>query len=68
MRHLFARTPVVRVEAGTEVGHVAERRALERAGIVHEGILRQAVLRDGRWRDMAVYSVLRSEADSAPPG
>jgi RimJ/RimL family protein N-acetyltransferase len=61
-RYLFDHTPAVRVEAGTETGNVAERRALERAGYVHEGTLRQAVLRDGAWRDIAVYSILRSEA------
>jgi RimJ/RimL family protein N-acetyltransferase len=66
--HLFAHTPAVRVEAATETGHVAERRALERAGFVHEGTLRRAVFRDGDWRDVAVYSVLRSETDvPAPP-
>lgn len=60
--HLFTHTPAVRVEACTETGHVAERRALEHAGFVHEGTLRQALFRDGEWRDMAVYSILRSEA------
>jgi RimJ/RimL family protein N-acetyltransferase len=66
-RYLFAQTPAVRVEAGTETGNVAERRALEHAGFVHEGTLRQAVLRDGAWRDIAVYSILRSEAEEPPP-
>src|SRR4051812_2113890 len=40
-RYLFAQTAAVRVEAGTETGNVAERRALEHAGFVHEGTLRQ---------------------------
>jgi RimJ/RimL family protein N-acetyltransferase len=66
-RHLFAQTPAVRVEAGTETGNIAERRALERAGFVHEGTLRQAVLREGAWRDIAVYSILRSEAEEPTP-
>jgi RimJ/RimL family protein N-acetyltransferase len=60
-RHLFTHTSAIRVEAGTETGNVAERRALERAGFLQEGTLRQAVLRGGEWRDMAVYSILRSE-------
>jgi RimJ/RimL family protein N-acetyltransferase len=62
--HLFTHTPAVRVEAGTETGNVAERRALEHAGFVHEGTLRQAMQRDGVWRDIAVYSILRSESES----
>jgi RimJ/RimL family protein N-acetyltransferase len=66
-RYLFAKTPAVRVEAGTEIGNIAERRALERAGFVHEGTLRQAVLREGAWRDIAVYSILRSEAEGPFP-
>ena len=48
--HLFTHTPAVRVEAGTKTGNVAERRALERSGLVHEGTLRQAAQRDGAWR------------------
>jgi RimJ/RimL family protein N-acetyltransferase len=65
--YLFARTPAVRVEAGTEIGNVAERRALEHAGFIYEGTLRQAVLREGAWRDIAVYSILRSEAEGPTP-
>jgi RimJ/RimL family protein N-acetyltransferase len=63
VHYLFAHTPAVRVEAGTETGNVAERQALKRAGFVHEGTLRKAVFRDGEWRDTAVYSVLRSEVE-----
>ena len=62
VQYLFKHSPAVRIEAGTETGNAAERRALERAGFVHEGTLRQAVFRDGDWRDMAVYGILRSEA------
>ena len=64
VQYLFQHTPAVRVEAGTEVDNVAERTALERAGFRHEGTLRQACFRDGRWRDMTVYSVLRSDLDA----
>ena len=64
VRYLFQHTAAVRVEAGTEAGNTAERIALERAGFRHEGTLRQACFRDGQWRDMTVYSVLRSELGS----
>jgi RimJ/RimL family protein N-acetyltransferase len=59
--YLFAHTPVHRIEAGTEVGNVAEQRALERVGFTREGVLRGLVWRDGAWRDSVVYSILRSD-------
>lgn len=61
-RHLFATTAANRVEADTDVDNVAEQRALERAGFRREGILRQAQYRGGRWHDLVLYSVLRSDA------
>ncbi|GAP15621.1 acetyltransferase [Longilinea arvoryzae] len=36
-------------------------RCYEKAGFVHEGRLRQAIFQDGRYIDMLVMSVLRSE-------
>jgi RimJ/RimL family protein N-acetyltransferase len=58
--YLFAHTPVERVEATTEVGNVAEQRALEKIGFVREGVLRSHHFRAGRYRDLAVYGVLRA--------
>jgi RimJ/RimL family protein N-acetyltransferase len=63
--HLFATTPYNRVEASTDVGNVAEQRALERAGFMREGILRGAQHRaDDIHHDLVVYSMLRSELES----
>lgn len=62
--HLFATTEVDRVEAGTDIDNLAEQRALAKAGFHHDGTLRGAQLRDGQRRDMAVYSILRSDLDS----
>lgn len=59
--YLFAHTPVNRVEAETEAGNLAERRALEKAGFTREGVIRGCVFRDGRWRDGMIYSVLRGD-------
>lgn len=59
--YLFAHTRVNRVEAGTEVVNLAEQRALERAGFTREGVIRGGCFRSGAWRDMVLYSVLRSE-------
>jgi RimJ/RimL family protein N-acetyltransferase len=63
VRYLFAHTPVNRVEATTEIGNVAEQRALEKAGFTREGVLRGASFRQGRYRDDVIYSVLRDEVE-----
>jgi len=61
--YLFAHTQVNRVEASTDVENIAEQRARESAGFTREGVLRGACFRSGAWRDMASYSVLRSEVE-----
>lgn len=63
VRYLFSHTRVNRIEAITEVTNLAEQRALEKAGFTGEGVLRGAGFRRGRWRDGAMYSVLRAEMD-----
>lgn len=59
--HLFATTPVARVEAVTDAANIAEQRALEEAGFTREGTLRRAQFREGNWRDVIVFSRLRDE-------
>ncbi|MCQ4209285.1 GNAT family N-acetyltransferase [Streptomyces longispororuber] len=61
VRHLFAHTPVERVQADTEVENVAEQRALEKCGFTREGVLRRIVFRDGQWRDGVMYSMVRGD-------
>jgi RimJ/RimL family protein N-acetyltransferase len=60
-RYLFAHTTVQRIEAATEVGNVAEQRALEKAGFTREGVLRSVGWRDGSYRDGVWYSMLRTD-------
>jgi RimJ/RimL family protein N-acetyltransferase len=62
--YLFATTPVHRLQAKTEVGNVAEERALERVGFQREGVLRGYGFRDGRWRDGVMYGLLRDDPRS----
>jgi len=57
--YLFDRTVRNRIEAHTEVDNIAERRALEKAGFTLEGILHGACFRGGKWRDGALYSIVR---------
>jgi RimJ/RimL family protein N-acetyltransferase len=59
--YLFNTTVTPRIEAWTDVENIAERRALEKAGFVAEGVLRSAQFRAGGWRDLVIYSVLRTE-------
>ena len=60
-QHLFATTPLQRVEAVTDVENAAEQRALARAGFTREGVLRAAQYRADRWHDVEVWSVVRGE-------
>ena len=60
-RYLFAHTNVQRIEAATEVGNVAEQRALEKAGFTREGVHRATNWRDGAYRDGVWYSMLRTD-------
>jgi RimJ/RimL family protein N-acetyltransferase len=59
--YLFSTRLVERVEATTDVDNLAEQRALEKAGFVREGVLRHAQFRAGAWRDVALYSRLRTD-------
>ncbi|MBO1415261.1 GNAT family N-acetyltransferase [Streptomyces sp. FH025] len=59
--YLFAHTPVMRVEADTETGNLAEQRVLEKLGFTREGVHRAVTFRDGAWRDMVFYSLLRTD-------
>lgn len=60
--YLFRTFPVHRIEAGTDVTNVPERRALERAGFRSEGVLRGAQWRQGSWHDLISYARLRDDA------
>jgi RimJ/RimL family protein N-acetyltransferase len=60
-RYLFAHTTAHRIEASTEVGNLAEQRALEKAGFTREGVIRGSGWRDGAWRDGVTYSLLRTD-------
>lgn len=64
VRYLFAHSMVNRIQAATEIGNIAEQRALEKAGFAREGVVRGVAFRDGRWRDGVLYSVLRDEVAS----
>jgi RimJ/RimL family protein N-acetyltransferase len=61
VEYLFATTTAFRIWAATEVGNIAEQRALERSGFTQEGLLRGTHLRDGQWRHSFVYGIIRDD-------
>lgn len=62
--YLFTHTAVQRIEAGTQPENKAEQRALEKAGFSLEGVIRSFEFRAGQWRDLYLYSRIRT--DPAP--
>jgi [ribosomal protein S5]-alanine N-acetyltransferase len=60
----FDRMNLNRIEARCIAENVASTRVMEKAGMTHEGTLRQREFIKGAYRDIEVYSILRSE----PPG
>jgi RimJ/RimL family protein N-acetyltransferase len=60
-RWLLDSTPLVRIEASTDVLNIGEQKALERAGFVREGVLRSAQARVDGVHDLVAYSLLRSD-------
>jgi RimJ/RimL family protein N-acetyltransferase len=59
---IFKHTRVHRVEAATEIGNLAEQRALTKAGFTREGVIRESLWRAGSFRDSVLYSRLRTDA------
>ena len=67
--YLFGSTGVARVGATCDVENVASYRLLEGLGFRLEGTLRSALFHHGRWHDVRVYGVTRSEwAAKGRPG
>jgi RimJ/RimL family protein N-acetyltransferase len=62
--YLFRGYPAERIAGFTDDQNEPAQRVMERAGFRREGVLRRAMFRDGQWRDIAIYAVLRHEAES----
>jgi RimJ/RimL family protein N-acetyltransferase len=61
LRHPFSYTQYYRIEASTETTNLAEQRSLEKVGFTREGVVRGACFRAGEWRDMVLYSIIRTD-------
>jgi RimJ/RimL family protein N-acetyltransferase len=50
-----------RIQARCDVPNVGSARVMEKAGMTFEGVLRQQLFEKGSYRDIKIYSILRSE-------
>lgn len=57
----FEKLHINRVEAEVMQGNSASERLLEKLGFLKEGVLRQWMLWNGRYYDMSMFSLLRSD-------
>jgi RimJ/RimL family protein N-acetyltransferase len=61
VNHLFLATPVERIQATADTPNTASRRVAVAAGMTEEGVMRAVAYLNGKWCDLALYSILRSE-------
>lgn len=65
--YLFASQEFGRIGATCDVENVPSSRLLERIGFRREGTLQAALFHHGRWHDVAVYGITRSEWAARSP-
>jgi RimJ/RimL family protein N-acetyltransferase len=66
--HLFSEEAAIRVQATTDVGNAAMRRALEALGFGYEGVLRAYMPTPKGPADYAMYGLTRSDWETARDG
>ncbi len=59
--HLFSSYPIHRIQGTLTTDNIASRRIMEKFGLVFEGISREAIFLNGKYVDLRVYTMLRSE-------
>lgn len=62
----FGTMQLNRIQATCEVANVASARVMEKVGMRCEGTLREYTFSKGMYRDLRMYSILRSEWDVLP--
>ena len=60
---LFDTQPINRLRLTIHVENVGSRRVAEKCGFTKEGTSREAWYHKGRWRDIDVYTLTRTESD-----
>ncbi len=61
VNYLFLSKDIVRIESKANPENVASLKVLEKAGFIEEGLTRKSVFIKGKWKDGALYSILREE-------
>ncbi len=65
LRYGFEELELNRIEARHLTSNPASGRVMIKIGMTYEGILRELMFHRGKFRDLAVYSILRSEYPAA---
>ncbi len=63
IQYTFSEMEINRIEAQHETENPASGRVMEKCGMKKEGVLRQRLYNKGRFVDVCLYSILRSEAE-----
>jgi [ribosomal protein S5]-alanine N-acetyltransferase len=63
----FEELRLERIFSVCDIGHAASGRVLEKAGMRHKGVLERYYEAKGRWWDMHLYEIHRSEWNSTHP-
>jgi RimJ/RimL family protein N-acetyltransferase len=59
--YLFLSREIVRIQAETHPDNIASQKVLEKSGFTMEGLIRKSFFSRGRYRDTAMWSILREE-------
>ncbi len=68
VRYGFETLNLNSINLGVNAENIRAVRSYEKAGFVREGLRRSFIFRNGRYYDMAVYSILRNEYDALLDG
>ena len=63
IEHTFEVMDVNRIEAQHELDNPSSGRVMEKCGMTKEGVLRQRLYNKGRYVDVALYAILKSDYD-----
>jgi len=59
--YTFESMDINRIEAQHELENASSGRVMEKCGMIKEGVLRQRLYNKGKYTDVALYSILRSD-------
>ena len=59
VEYIFSNFPSERITAFTDAENIPAQQVMENTNFQREGVLRRSMFRDGKWRDIAIYGILR---------